>query len=226
MKVALILFGQPRFITNGIVKDYYRKIFDKYNVDVYGHLWWSKNETVYDVSSWSKINECPVLANTPDIMNDLYPNNKIIYECSRNFDIPEKLINRFSHHLEVFNIKNLKNVMSHLYSFEKSVSQVPDDYDFYIISRTDSIIYDFPNLNSLSNDKFYISNHHDNFPDLIFVFGKKYLNFMKTYSNFESNIDNVWEPSAESFKWETFKKYYNMSELNKITMTVEIARVF
>ena len=49
---------------------------------------------------------------------------------------------------------------------------------------------------------------------------------MKTYSNFESNIGNVWEPSAEAFKWETFKKYYNMSELNKIKMTVEITRVF
>lgn len=226
MKIALILYGQPRFITNGIVKEYYKKIFDTYNVDVYGHLWWSKDETVYDVSTWSKMNECSVLPNTPDIMNELYPNNKIIYESSRDFNIPEKLTNRFEYRSEVFNVKNLKNVISHLYSFEKSVSQVPNDYDFYIISRTDSIIYNFPNLYTLDNDKFYISNHHDNFPDLIFVFGKKYLNFMKTYSNFESNIDSVWEPSAESFKCETFKKYYNMSELNKITMTVEVTRVF
>jgi hypothetical protein len=226
MRVALIFFGQPRFITNEIVKEHYKKILDTYDVDIYGHLWWSENEVVYDVSTWSTINECPVLPSTPNIMNELYPNNKIIYEGSRDFNIPEKLLNKFSYRSEVFNVKNLKNVMSHLYSFEKSVSEVPDDYDFYIISRTDSIIYNLPDLNLLDNNKFYISNHHDNFPDLIFVFGKRYLNFMKTYSNLEFTIDNVWQPSAEAFKSETFKKYYSMSELNKITMTVEITRVF
>lgn len=46
MKIALILYGQPRFINNESVREHYRKIFELYDVDVYGHLWWSKNENI------------------------------------------------------------------------------------------------------------------------------------------------------------------------------------
>ena len=99
-------------------------------------------------------------------------------------------------------------------------------YDFIVMGRTDSEILHMPNLNDLSNDKFYISGHHNMFPDLMFIFGKKYLNFIKTFSNIPKTMNYVWQPSAEAFKHETFKLYYDESELNKIKLDVNLVREF
>lgn len=150
-----------------------------------------------------------------------------MYEKPIFFD-SNRIYQKFKHRSEIFTEKNLSNVLSHLYSFEMSKSLITDDLmkwtDLIIMWRTDLCILDVIDLNTLSTDKFYISNHHNNFPDLIFIFGKKYLNFLKTYSNIDKTSDFVWEPSAEAFKWETFKLYYEESELNKIKMDCKVVR--
>lgn len=43
MKVALAFFGQPRFVDNqDIINTYKRVILDRYDTDVFGHMWWKK----------------------------------------------------------------------------------------------------------------------------------------------------------------------------------------
>jgi hypothetical protein len=91
------------------------------------------------------------------------------------------------------------------------------------ISRTDVLIHNIPSLYSLPKPSFNISNHHNRFPDLLFILTPEFINFFNVFTNFNDNINKVWEPSPEAFKWETFKKYYNNS-INPIDMKIEIVR--
>ena len=53
MKVALLLFGQPRNIDNPNSFNSHQKwIFDEYDVDTFCHVWWDKEVSQYDVSDW------------------------------------------------------------------------------------------------------------------------------------------------------------------------------
>jgi len=53
MKVALALFGQPRFVDNQQIIDTYKQvILDRYDTDVFGHMWWKEEDGEYDYSSW------------------------------------------------------------------------------------------------------------------------------------------------------------------------------
>ena len=59
MKVALLFYGQPRYVDNEEVYNSYKSnILDKYDTDVFCHTWWSETEKEYDYSSWSKISNC------------------------------------------------------------------------------------------------------------------------------------------------------------------------
>lgn len=230
MNIVLLLFGQPRFVNNQKVVESYNKLFNEHNVKIFGHLWWSEDEKNYQTSTWSTINGCPVLPNTKEIIDNLYPNNKIIYQKSEDFEIPEFLKKRFSNLSSIFTEKNLKNVISHLYSFEQSSKLIDtetlNNCDLIIVGRTDSEILYLPDLNELSTDKFYLSQHHNQFPDLMFIFGKKYLNFMKTFTSLNDTMTKVWQPSAEAFKHETFKLFYDENNLTPIKLDINIVREF
>ena len=53
MKVALLLFGQPRNIDNPNSFNSHQKwIFDEYDVDTFCHAWWDEDVSEYDVSDW------------------------------------------------------------------------------------------------------------------------------------------------------------------------------
>lgn len=228
MNILTLLYGQARFVNNKEANDSYNRLIGKHNVRTVGHLWWSEEDENYTTSSWSNMESCKSDKNVKNYVNQIYQNNNILYEKPRFFKPDENIKQRFNHMSHIFNEKNLSNVMSHLYSFEKSMSLLTEDLiewtDLIIMWRTDLRILDIIDLNSLSTDKFYISNHHDRFPDLIFIFGKKYLNFLKTYSNIDKTSNLVWEPSPEAFKWETFKLFYSESELNKIKLGCKVVR--
>ena len=73
MKVALAFFGQPRFVDNQIIDTYKQVILDRYDTDVFGHMWWQEeSEAEYDYSSWSKIAKCPIPKDAPKIIADNY----------------------------------------------------------------------------------------------------------------------------------------------------------
>ena len=53
MKIALLLFGQPRNLENpNSFKSHQEWIYDEYDVDTYCHAWWEKGVESYDVSDW------------------------------------------------------------------------------------------------------------------------------------------------------------------------------
>ena len=52
MRVAVLLFGQPRYCDDPKPQKFLKGIIEKYNADVYAHAWFeSKGE--YQISSWA-----------------------------------------------------------------------------------------------------------------------------------------------------------------------------
>ena len=70
-------------------------------------------------------------------------------------------------------------------------------------SSLDSIpgVENFPDdLSALDPSKFYLPGHHNRFPDVIHICGRRYLGWMKNAFNDINNprvFHNIWEPSPE-----------------------------
>ncbi len=216
MKVALLFFGQPRFLENPLPFQTHRDhILNKYETDVFCHTWWSPKQDSYDTSSWSKINSCSADKNAINKIVSLYNPKVVKFQESINFKFPED--SEFNKNITKFDWanNNKNNILSHLYSFTQ-IGEILEDYiqttnttyDFIIASRLDAEIIRLPNLKTLDPDKFYLPSHHDKFPDNLFLFSPKFIKFLNIYPNIEELSTKVWQPSAEAYKWENYKKHF------------------
>lgn len=231
MKVALILYGQPRGIHKDDVYLSHKKfIIDKYNTDVFCHMWYSESQTTYNVSSWCNNINNNIIKYTPDIIKSRYNPVKCIIEEPRkfNFDsyIEDLLLKKYNNiHI---NKENFSNIISQLYSIENAVNLIEDikyNYDFIITARYDIVIHSFPNLFELNVDKFYTMDHHPRFPDLFYIYSPKYTLSQYSFSNLNENIikhintTNFWEPSPECLKFINYIRYYNIEDIDTIKIT-------
>ena len=103
------------------------------------------------------------------------------------------------------------------------------EYDFIIWSRLDNIIYKLPDLNQCSTSKFYLSDHHPKFPDLLFFFGHKFLDALKIYSSvdylIQNNINNLWGPSMnEPLKMFNYIRNFDVKDICPIRLPVRVVR--
>lgn len=161
MKVALLLYGQPRSIDNLKVYNSHKlHILDKYDTDVFCHTWY-KPDTILPVSSWSKLNNVVCPNNSIDIIKEYYKPKVLHYEEPKYF-YNSKISN--SKEITVFNYandSNISNIISQLYSIDnvsKLFIQYSNTtgtvYDFVIVARYDIIIHEFPNLTTLDRNFF------------------------------------------------------------------------
>ena len=89
MKVAVAFFGQPRYVGNPqIINTYKQVLLDKYDCDVFGHMWWQEDGGEFDYSSWSKISNCPVPPDAPKIVTDNYNPLILAIEDPQTFELP------------------------------------------------------------------------------------------------------------------------------------------
>lgn len=231
------MHGQPRFINNPFaLRSHQIQIFEKYNCDVYCHTWYGGNFSG-SASSWSGIPNVEISQFCLEIIRTKL-NPKIFEvdlpkEFSLSKNLEEKLLAKFSGQ-EGWTKKNISNVMSSLYSIEKVVKIAKtldlSTYDFIILSRYDNLIYRLPDLNLLDKSKFYISDHHPKFPDLLFIFSPIYLETFQIYSKIEEliteNFHTIWGPSMnEPLKMFSFLSKYNLdSDCRAISLPVRVVR--
>lgn len=247
MKVALAFFGQPRFVDNqDIINTYKKVILDRYDTDVFGHMWWEEDAEEYDYSSWSQINKCPVPKDAPKIIADNYQPLILGIEDPKTFELPPKakafVDERFTDKhpaREIYgesgnhwNPKNYSNVMSQMYSI-KSVANIVKSYaeesntsyDFVVLARYDTVLINFPDLNTCDKYKFYLPGHHPRFPDTIQFFGPKYLTWaLNAFDDIEDVYEDIWEPSPEAFKMGSFLKWFEHSDLAPCPMDAACIR--
>lgn len=238
MKVALLFYGQPRFIDNLEVYDSYKtNILDRYDTDVFCHTWWSKENSEYEYSTWSKISKCPILPNALDIIKERYEPRVLLSEEPKTFEFSNKVKEfveanflKSSPEGVHWNAKNYSNVLSQLYSI-KEVSQVFDCfftskiYDWVILARYDTVLINFPDLHKCDNTKFYLPDHHPRFPDTIQFFGPRYIEWSKNIFNDVDDVyQNIWQPSPEAFKMCSFLKRFTIEDLAPYPMDAHCIR--
>jgi hypothetical protein len=131
MKVACLYYGQPRFTENLYCYESHKKfIFDRYDTDIYAHLWWDDDDanqwdrshvsSDWEFSTWLQMEQCP---------KDRYDLNRFIEKWKPHHLITEKpkeFSNDEMYSLvekkfdgERFHKKNFHNQLSQLYSIEQ-----------------------------------------------------------------------------------------------------------
>jgi len=247
VKVAVLLYGQPRFLDN---KEAYasqkKHLLDQYDCDVYAHIWhdiFNSENKVLEYSKWTvgpnnelyhpNIGLLKSDSNAVDKIQKHY--NPVLLDLAvpRTFTIPKLLStiqNRFNS--PIYNEHNLSNFLSQAYSLEQAsflLQKFISDYDWIFWLRTDLLIKSMPDLNTLSPTQFYLSDQHPDHPDLSFVMGSQFLEAASIYSYMTSQkaIDNVSSMSngyGESFKLKTYQEHYSMSDYCPIRWDLEVVR--
>jgi len=225
MRVALLLFGQPRYLDDERPYLKYKElILDRYETDVYVHTWFDENIENYDFSSWSKIRSCPVLPDSIERIESLYSPKVLVHEPPRTFQFNDQVsdyINKkFTGKTDRWTLKNYSNLLSQLKSIQSLGLLYQDNHDIIVLSRFDCILNIFPDLLNLRKDKLYVSNLHSHFPDVINCFGLKYLDWIRNvYDDVSLVYENVIEPSPESFKAMSFLSRFSPNDIFSIPMT-------
>lgn len=237
MKVALLFFGQPRFIENTQVLNTYKNLIKRYDADVFCHVWW-EDSGVFETATHSTLNGCAVSKNAIDIIKENYKPKVIDVEQSRKFSMPiqvkhfldAKFTNRFEH----WNERNYGCVLSQLYSiqsvsrlFEKYEKENNQKYDWIILARFDGLVKSMPILDDvrLPKNKFYLSNHHMNFPDLLFCYARRFCVWSSNvFDDVDSIYQTIWEPSPEAFKSGSFYKRFTKKDMIAAHMQCDLIR--
>jgi hypothetical protein len=237
MKIALVLFGQPRGILNSSVFDSHKKyILDKYDTDVYCHMWYSDSETKFVASSFVPSNsDLSIIKNSPDIICSRYNPKKVHIDTPRTFEFSEEIQNilDISYKGGWYNKLHYSNYLSQLFSIESAIKLCDniEKYDFIILTRYDIVIDSFPDLNKLDKNIFYVDqlesgkfNSVLDYRDMVNIFNPKFIRSQYFYTNVETAIktyigtSNFNEPSVECLKYNCFLLYHTKEELQKIQL--------
>lgn len=223
MKVAICIFGQPRWINNPYVLLSHKYwIIDRYKADVFIHSWISGEEKKFDyadqVEEYKKTKE---VKNVADIIIKKYNPKKYIFEKPKDFSLDEKsrtiLKKREQEYYEKVNgyfnhtLTNENNHLSQLYSMSKSISLLNDDYDWIILSRFDNYIYNFPNLFILEKNNLYLNDTYSyNFADVLIFGGQKQIETLNCFDLIPELCNKILYFTPEEFKRTAYQRIYNL----------------
>jgi hypothetical protein len=249
MKVALLLFGQPRNFSNMKVFESHKKFFiERYETDIFCHCW-KKTGGGYSVSNWSNAEMKKVTSQEDecDLVLSCYKPVSYKVEEQKDFQNIEMYKNGPFGKFPWYE-RNLPNILSQLYSinkvselFEEYTSKNEKKYDMVVMVRYDLVVKEFPDISEFDKNFFWISDSHPRFPDLFFIFDPKFLDSQKTYQNYEliyrkmisrelgfdrgkginSKRGSYWEPSVECFKYNNYLLYFDRSLIRTFKLKEE-----
>lgn len=238
MKIALIYFGQPRFINNAFCFESQKNsIMSQGECDIFAHLW-EPTDKGYDFSTWSGLTNVESSNNDIEVFKEKWNPKAILTEKNMQF-ASESLYDKFQSILPGDDEKlyNFNICLSQLYSLEKAielyenyVKESNEKYDYVVFLRTDLCIWEFPDLNYLEKDIFYFSSFFsfDHFADLCFITDPKYVDGLKAFSfvtNEEISFENELHfGNAESIKKASFLRKHSIDKLRQIPLPVRVVR--
>ena len=167
----------------------------------------------------------------------MYNPKVLVHEKPQKFELPpeckafvdEKFTDK--HPEGHWNPGNYSNIMSQLKTIQRVAQlyeETGDKHDIIVLARLDTWLENFPeDLSALDPSKFYLPGHHNRFPDVIHVCGRRYLGWMKNAFNDINNprvFHNIWEPSPEAFKGMAFLLRYRQSDLSPNPMNAHTIR--
>lgn len=230
IKIALCFYGQPRYVDNTEVPKSYAKFFNNpdYHVEAFGHCWYS-NKVVYSSSSWTQKHEdCVADDNAISTLYKYYNFSKLLVEKPRTFSFnnPEfkEKYKQVQHHINHTDQRE-NNTLSQLYSIEMATKLAPDNFDYYVLCRYDTVLTGIPDFNLLNPNTLYLPDCGI-FSDIVIIMGKKYLPW--TRSNYTLAQEKYFP--IEGFMPEEFKKQcffdhgFDYSETQLVNMFGNIVR--
>jgi hypothetical protein len=204
MKIALCLYGQPRFfsVNNTIIEH----IINPYQPDIYMHTWWSKDDvgSTYSSAPWATIDprsDICVYEDTPTRLIKKYNPKKIHYDKLN-------LLQNISKDKFDFDMKCM------FYSIQQVVNYTLDSdiiYDAIVLTRYDARIklFDMNVLIGRSEQLVVPENTNKKYPPGIFNHNLivSTPESMKIYSGIYNFIDE-YLPKCDSKIHEELIKYY------------------
>jgi hypothetical protein len=220
MRVALLLYGQPRAIDNDIVwRSHKKHILDKYDTDVFCHMWYADPvaNTTFEVSGHAG-QAPPIVPNSDRIIQARYSPVAMKVDTPRKFDeTPYK--RAFEEGGKYKCNPNFPNYISQLYSVEQvarlfSTYQHAKKYDFILVTRYDIVVEQMPSLHSLDHRCFYTLDPKKVF-EIIFVFSPTFLESQFVFTDLEKRIRNnynkgtIWEPNPECMRYIKYVDHFS-----------------
>ena len=245
MKIALLMSGQPRYVDDTRPFLFFKEnVIDKYDTDVYCHGWFD-GSSEYEKAPWSKNSHRletnskgdranPVPTNADEIILESYKPRAYKFEEPKEFRFSEGgqsfLDDNFTgkHPEGFFSNLGYSCILSQLKSMQECMNLLEDDYDAYVLSRYDITISNFiSDISSLDLEYMHLQNIHDRFPDGIYIFGKKYLDWFRNLFD-QVQTPGVYtripHPSTEQFKRTSFSLNYGMNFIQPHPMRINILR--
>jgi hypothetical protein len=189
---ALFIVGQARYFEKGYhtIKKF---IIDQYNPDIFIHTW-SYKENKTNAAPWNNLGDIIITQEHLENYINLY--NPMYYEIENSLDSDSLPIRKSYEKTSHANTRY--NFYSYLYSLNKCYELSEKSYkkyDFYIIVRSDVLIFNFPKKNTWDINKFMIWNRYT--PDvgglldtMICTVPRKYI---KDYCNFYKRVDEYYD---------------------------------
>jgi len=233
--VALILYGQPRFVSTGLAAFTQRRFLRNCNLSIFGHVWYSENVKQMSTSTWSGLKNFELSHDSITSIQKLWPGIELSIEAPRKFEVevfrgpgnsfkanPKLPLGR--------NIEeNASNTISQLYSINQALqlankANQHEEFNYYVLTRYDCVIGSFLDPSKWSLDLLYLSSHHD-FPDPILIGSPRLVNATDAFLNWSETArgsDVFLTP--EEFKKNEFLKHFENSSYLNVNSRVEFLR--
>ena len=195
MKIALCLNGQPRNWEAGF-NSLNKQLISKYDVDIFGHVWWDKSEIGKIYKSCQQDNHKDYIVED-DILEKLtekYKFKQIHAESDPGFK-NENIANIDAYSAELFPRLKSKyfSVKQSLNYAETHEKETRIEYDWVVLTRFDINLMVFPDtMEDYSKDSIYVDALHSAkyvFNDNLWIFGK---NRKSTFKNIFDEFDKTY----------------------------------
>lgn len=231
IRVAVLFFGQPRYVDSGLAALSHKFALRKYKVKYFGHTWFDPSNLVVETAAWTGSNWTEISPKAISSIKKHFRNIRLQVESPRVFsgtnllksvnivDKPSAILKK--------EIDNLPNILSQFYSLSKAFSGIEEElnnFDFLIVSRFDNFIWRIPNLRKLDPQLISISNHHPKFPDLIFLSKPNNLLFLNCFDDLDKICHNQRDLSAENIKLQSLLRFHDPKIINPVYTDVAIIR--
>ena len=230
ISVAVIFFGQPRFVENRLASYSHRLWLRGCDVEYFGHCWYSEGSVSYshgeNVSTAVNISN-----NAPRMLKQQYRNIRLQIDEPMD-DVfsfqAKKYLEEREDHETIKNITKLPIFISQYYSIRESLKVFSEtinrDYDFVVLSRYDNFIVRVPRPKSLAHEVIVVSDARKYFADLLFIGNKTLIDALNVFPYIADLVRTEDDFAPEEFKRAAFFKRFNESQIRQVHMNIRVLR--
>lgn len=233
--VALILYGQPRFVSTELAAFTQKRFLRNCKLSIFGHVWYSENVKQMSTSTWSGLKSFELPNDSITSIQRLWPGIELSIEAPRKFEVEgfRSSGNSFKTNPNLPMGKNIEenasNTISQLYSINQALQLANNanelkEFEYYVLTRYDCVIGSFLDPSKWSLDLLYLTSHHD-FPDPILIGSPDLVNATNAFPNWsETARESDIFLTPEEFKKNAFLKHFEKSSYLNVNSRVEFLR--